>query len=191
MGRIRIDFSFLSMVAVLGWLNGKICLCFLISVCVHELGHILALTITGGKIGSIRFTCMGAEILARQIGSTRKLLCSLSGPAAGLALSMVFMTAFPELAIISLCLSVFNLLPLYPLDGGVILFILLHNVRRKDRILHLTTITVCCLLMTAACWLTVKKQAGLWPIFLSLILLYRAGEQEKELLFRKEKDTIE
>lgn len=99
-------------------------------VAVHELAHIIALRLSGLKVKSIRAELTGlcidycgfAEPLAH-------IAAAFAGPASGFiyayAASLVAREtgcAWMELSAgISLLLSVFNLLPVLPLDGGRIL----------------------------------------------------------------------
>lgn len=84
---------------------------------VHELGHLLACQLCGGDIRSITIAPFGAKILAAPMEQWRTILCSLAGPVFGLSL-LVLGKWFPRLAICAGIQSVYNLLPLYPLDGG-------------------------------------------------------------------------
>ena len=89
----------------------------LLAALIHELGHLLALKIAGGRVLSIRLRSFGARIEAAPMSPGRTALCSLAGPAAG-ALTIFTYKTFPELALVGLVQTVFNLLPVYPLDGG-------------------------------------------------------------------------
>ncbi len=83
-----------------------------------------------------------------------------------------------DLAIVSGILSIFNLLPLYPLDGGRALQGFLLSVLgegRGHRIMERVTFAACAFLMVGACWLTVWMQMGIWPIFAALTVLWKAG----------------
>lgn len=84
---------------------------------VHELGHLAAVRLTGGKILSIRLNAGGACMVTAPMTAGREAVCILAGPAAG-ALTVLAWRAFPELALAGLVQTVFNLLPVYPLDGG-------------------------------------------------------------------------
>ena len=89
----------------------------LLAALIHELGHLLALKIAGGRVLSIRLRSFGARIEATPMSPGRAALCALAGPAAG-ALTIFAYKFFPELALAGLVQTVFNLLPVYPLDGG-------------------------------------------------------------------------
>ena len=89
----------------------------LLAALCHELGHILAVKLSGGCILAIRLRSFGARIEASPLPPGRAALCALAGPAAG-ALTFFARNSFPELALAGLVQTVFNLLPVYPLDGG-------------------------------------------------------------------------
>ncbi len=84
---------------------------------VHELGHILALRLLGGRVQGIRLHSCGARIEAAPMEPGRAAICALAGPAAG-AVCILAWRWFPELALAALVQTVFNLIPVYPLDGG-------------------------------------------------------------------------
>ena len=89
----------------------------LIAAFVHEIGHILALRLLGGQMTGIRLHSCGARIEAAPMDPGRAAICALAGPAAG-AVCILAWRWFPELALAALVQTVFNLIPVYPLDGG-------------------------------------------------------------------------
>ena len=179
MRRPDISFGFCAVICVLAWLDWRFCLQFLLCALCHELGHLACIALCRVKVRGISFTAAGAVIDTCLCDSKTELLCAAAGPAMGIVLGFTLLRYAPRTAMISFLLSVVNLLPLYPLDGGRMLRALLSLRFEEDttgRILRYTTVCVCCLLMLLACWGTVCLQMGLWPIFAALVLLWRAGE---------------
>ena len=84
---------------------------------VHEVCHILAVFLTGGRIESMMISERGAVMDAAPMTSGRELICILAGPAGSLGL-MAFCRYFPKTALCGLVQGAYNLLPIYPLDGG-------------------------------------------------------------------------
>lgn len=178
----KISFGFCAMVFVLAWLEWKICLCFLISVIVHEAGHLIALKCHKVDVKHIRFSLSGASIGTAEMNYQTEILCTATGPMFSFLLGFVVLRSVPEMALISLMLGLLNCLPLYPLDGGRILKNVLHlccGVEKAEKIVHIVTYIFSGVLMLFACWGTVLLNAGIWPIFAVLVLLCRLGEWEK------------
>ena len=95
----------------------RILLGLLLAAAVHELGHILAVRLTGGRVLGIRLLARGVRIEAASMEPGPGAVCALAGPAAG-ALTILAWKWFPELALAGLVQTVFNMIPIYPLDGG-------------------------------------------------------------------------
>lgn len=88
-----------------------------LAAAVHELGHILALRLTGGQVRRLTLHAAGARLDTDPMTPGREAICALAGPAAG-ALTVLARRVFPELALAGLVQTAFNLIPVYPLDGG-------------------------------------------------------------------------
>ena len=118
MGRIETDGSFWLILALmlllfpLRFLAGV-----MIAALVHECGHLLAIRFSGGEVLAIRLHGCGARIETAPMEPGKEALCALAGPAAG-ALTIFAWRVFPDLALAGLVQTVFNLIPVYPLDGG-------------------------------------------------------------------------
>ena len=89
----------------------------LLAAVVHELGHLIAIRLTGGRVRGIWLHAGGARIETAPMEPGQAILCALAGPAAG-ALVLFAWKWFPELAVAGLVQTIFNLIPVYPLDGG-------------------------------------------------------------------------
>lgn len=103
-----------------------------IAAFLHELGHCIALKLFGGSFHRIKIGISGAVIEASGLTPGAEIMCLLAGPLAGL-LPMITVRLFPTIAICGLVQSAYNLIPVYPLDGGRILrlFILMHGGTNK------------------------------------------------------------
>ncbi len=178
MGRVNITFGFAAAVCVFLWLDAGLCLWFLLALAVHEIGHLLCMKCSGVQICRMRLTAAGAVISGRFSGYRQEIFCGAAGPWSSFLLCVLCFRRVPELAIVSGILGVVNLLPIYPLDGGRILYgVLMLRLEpdAADRILRIVTASVCCLLMVGACWAAAELQAGLWPVFAALVILWRVG----------------
>lgn len=91
-----------------------------LAAAVHELCHYLAIAALGGQVGRIAVGSGGAAMELGCLSPVRELLAAAAGPVGGLSL-MLMGRFFPRLALCGLVQGLFNLLLIYPLDGGRIL----------------------------------------------------------------------
>ena len=103
----------------------------LLPVAVHELGHLLAFWLLGLSLRGLRFELRGLCLeFGGSTGALGYTAAAAAGPAAGIAFAFAVSRVGNRLgsdwlcltAGVSLLLSLFNLLPALPLDGGTILF---------------------------------------------------------------------
>lgn len=125
--RITINSStYLYLAIMLLILPVKWLLAWLIAMCFHELFHYLAIRLCGGESYHMCISFGGAVISCSELTNGKYLIALLSGPLGGLLL-MFLGRLFPRLALCSWVLSLYNLLPLLPLDGGQALRLLIKN----------------------------------------------------------------
>lgn len=120
--RAEVSGGFLLLTAWFALANGGAMLGTVLSAAaLHELGHLAALYIAGGRARRLRLTVFGAslETDAAHLSYPAELAVTLAGPAmnllccAGLSAAGAWTAAGAHLA-----LGAFNLLPVRPLDGG-------------------------------------------------------------------------
>lgn len=112
-----------------------------VSILVHELGHALMSRLFSVDVGGIFIHGFGGHVTHGQATIGQQLLISLAGPLSGLALGAVCIgvaivgvggEAAGEVLFYAIWVNVFwslfNLLPLYPMDGGHALLAGLHFV---------------------------------------------------------------
>ena len=90
----------------------------------HELCHGAVAVALGGSLGNIRLGERGASMEVGGLSNGRELLAAAAGPVGSLGLLLG--RCFPRLALCGLVQGLYNLLPIYPLDGGHILFCLIR-----------------------------------------------------------------
>ena len=102
----------------------------LVAALVHEISHIAALQMLGVGIRKIRITSMGAVIETGPVSNGKELICALAGPIGSFLLLLGY-RFFPEVALCALIQGSFNLVPIYPLDGGRAVRSLIYMVSKE------------------------------------------------------------
>lgn len=182
---IRVTPGFVAALCLLGWCDLRLCGLFLLALALHEAAHLTALALFRRPVLGLTLSAGGAKIETEALTLRQEALSAAAGPLVNLLSGALTLRCVPAFSAVSLGLAAVNLLPLYPLDGGRILRAALLSrlpPERTERILRLAVWLTCSTLMVGACWLTVWRQAGLWPIFAALVLLCRAGNAASELI---------
>ena len=123
---------------------------------VHECGHLLAIYWISGKKASMVISAFSARIPLPEMTCGAEFVCALAGPAAGLFLILLYRW-IPRTAICALVQSLFNLLPVYPLDGGRALLGCLEILFSEEwadklfRILECIILCLLCVLLSSIC----------------------------------------
>ena len=83
----------------------------------HELSHSAAILLLGGKIHGLKILPDGIRMETSPMTAWQEILCSLAGPLGSLLLVLLGKHT-PRIALCALVQGCYNLLPVYPLDGG-------------------------------------------------------------------------
>lgn len=102
-------------------------LAWLTAATIHELCHLLALGLLKCPVYEIRIGAFGTKIYGQIPMGLKGFICALSGPIGGLMLIPLLRIA-PRLVLCALFQSVYNLIPIYPLDGGRALMAVLYRL---------------------------------------------------------------
>ena len=152
------------------WLLAWVC-----AVLIHELSHYIALKSFGIHVFRICVGMNGVIMETEEICDLKMFLCAMAGPIGGASL-MVLLHLAPRIALCSMLLSAYNLLPIYPLDGGrairglVQRFFTPNTAQRIVRIIEYSAIIV----VTGVCiYVCVNFQLGLLPVICAVWLILR------------------
>ncbi len=107
------------------------CIAVILAALIHEAAHYITVLLLDGKIRSIKISLRGAVMDASVPDPVSECLSILAGPLSSCALSL-FAGIYDELAVCGIIHGIYNLLPIFPLDGGRLLqCILLHMAPEK------------------------------------------------------------
>ncbi len=121
--QVKIEFSFLLLIAFSLLLNINSIIELLIFSSLHETAHIIALLIFGFRPDSVTLAYYGIGMKhTAKMSANREVLFLLSGTAVNLI--FVLLNVCRE---INFALFFINILPVYPLDGGRALSLFIHG----------------------------------------------------------------
>lgn len=153
---------------------------------VHELAHVVMMLACGGRVRRLTLRFADLRIDAAGLGYRQELLAALAGPLVNLICGALFCMRSPAFSAYSLMLGIYNLLPVWPLDGGRRSAAPWRSIcrwRAPRRSPAGSSFAVCAALLLAGIILTFFRRAGLWPLgtaaYLTLRLLTlakRTGE---------------
>lgn len=150
-------------------------LSWLAAAAIHESFHILAILAFRGRIFHIRIGITGAVMEVSPLSPGKELICALAGPMGGLLL-LSLAGICPTIALCALVQSLWNLLPIYPMDGGRMLqcvLCMLFGHRRGAQIGNATGNLVRMLLLLLAIDGTLRRGLGLLPLIIAGMLIFR------------------
>ena len=151
---------------MIGWLG---------AVMIHEAFHCIALFLCGKTIYQIRVEIDGARIVAEDLNCGQTVLCALAGPAGGLMLISV-VEVFPRLAVCGFLQSAYNLLPVFPLDGGRAFHAVMHLLFRgeiAEKLCSGAAILTCMCVLAVGISCAWIWHLGLFPLVLAIVFVLR------------------
>lgn len=132
---VRVSVSFWLILAVAALISPlQVVVSVLLAAVLHEGGHLLLLWLLRVPVEGLRLSALGAELFARgaqRLSYGRELLVTLAGPAANLFAAVIVAALSLHtqweggylFAGANIILGAYNLLPILPLDGGRILYL--------------------------------------------------------------------
>lgn len=151
---VKLHISFLPILALVLLFQPQFIVLFMLlvgSVLAHEYGHIYASRAFGGTCDAVYLHAFGgAALISPPKAPKETLLVSLAGPITSVLLAILFyvmyyvtgMEILKIMGFINALMGVFNLLPIFPMDGGRIFRVGAEHVlgKRRGRVatLHLS-----------------------------------------------------
>ena len=167
--------AFLLLTLPLDWLAA-----FLFAAAVHEMCHITAIRLSGGDIMGLQLSVCGAVIQAEGLSRGKELFCTLAGPAGGLCLVLLHRW-MPRTAMCALVHTAYNLLPVYPLDGGRALRCAAYLCfgRYAQKVCAWVELAVLAGLLGVGFVFAFFAHLGGFPLLLALYLIIKVMERKK------------
>lgn len=171
-GATLIWLALLTLILPLRWIVAAI-----FAAAFHEGCHILAIRLCGGSIHDLKIGQRGASMGVAVLTTWQELVCALAGPV-GSFLLLFAAKYFPRLAVCALFHGVYNLLPVYPMDGGralrCILSILLGEKRAEFACLWIERLLLG-LLLAAGFYGLLVLRIGFYPLLLAGFVMIKAN----------------
>jgi Zn-dependent protease len=173
----------------------KILLLITFIVLIHELGHFIAMKIFRYKdLGMFFIPLLGAYVSGtkREVSQKESAIILLAGPLPGIVIGIIFFllmqqnpggevagVSFYYIYLFFVILNLFNLLPVYPLDGGQLLNrVFLNENDFISRIFIFLSIGL-------LCWFAWKSNSPVLYIFPAMILLRQFGEKKLTIIEKR------
>lgn len=195
----------------------EIYLLLMLFACIHEIGHLCVGLLLGFKPKEIQISPMGMRIefkpkieeYNQKIGKANTLaikraMIAIAGPMTNFLIILITMIAMytnENLLISNFCITIiyanfligfFNLIPIYPLDGGRIIKEILHiNKGLKEAYIHTYKISkVTIIILTAISSITILYIQNISIIIIlaylwGIIILERRKYLQKKLIYSK------
>ena len=172
----------------------QIYVCIMAFTFIHELGHMIAGILLKLKPKSIKFMPFGISILFEDYGyrkliSIKKIIIALAGPFTNIliiAISILF--KLNKIIVFSnLLIALFNLLPIYPLDGGRILKevlkIKINNKEANEIVNKVSNITI--IVLTAITSVLILYLKNIAILFVLVVLWSMVIKENKKFKLKK------
>ena len=183
---------------------------------IHELGHVLMGLVLGLKIEKIEIMPMGLSVSFKlniedfnkkiQKGSIlqlKKIAIAIAGPLTNLIMLLIVLNTDMNLKIVSneilayanILIMLFNLLPIYPLDGGRIFKELIQifegSIKAKIYIRKISKAVVIILTMLASIGILYLKNIAIFFIIIYLwIIVIKENKQYNKIVYELEKERF-
>ena len=199
MGKIKFHPFFVIYIFVclyFGWLNNIFY--YVVTVVLHEYGHYFMTRGLGYEVEGILFNVYGAGLKSNNVYKRRDdILISIAGPLVNVGLIIItvcFWWIIPTSYVFTLdffrsnlVVLIFNILPIYPLDGGRIIMAILEGKINRKRLTKINT-TICFglgILFLVLFFVSLFMVVNFNLLFIGLFLAINGVVYDKNIYFEK------
>ena len=146
-----------------------------IAAAFHEFCHYISLRLFHIRILSVTVKASGIYMHTEPLSPGKEFLCALAGPIGGGSLILLGKW-LPRTALCAIIYALYNLLPVYPLDGGRALRCgarILLPPKWAEALCSAIEIVVAAFLLIAGLYGTFLRHTGVFPILFAGILLMK------------------
>ena len=153
----------------------------------HELSHYLVLRLCKVSVFQVTISVFGAQMQTGVMSLWQEMISALAGPMGSLLL-LVFMRICPYLSICAVIQALFNLIPIYPMDGGRVVrgvFIVLLGEQKGMRASAFLSRFLLTALVCVSLYIFVRYKLGVMPVAAVGLIVLRTIKipcKERELI---------
>lgn len=170
---IFIYLSFLFLLFPIQWVGA-----FALAVIIHEGFHMIAIHLLKGKILSIHIGSSGMIMETSGLSGYREAISACMGPIGSILI--IFLGKWlPRTAACGVIHCIFNLIPLFPLDGGRILRGTLYAILKPPKANKIFLISQRVIIVVIICFsLFFVMKIGVFPIIFALFLICKVKREK-------------
>ena len=165
-----ITFAFALLIIPVRWVFG-----WFIAVSFHEICHYIAICLFDIPVYRISISASGAKMQTGEMSAFQETFCALAGPLGSFVL-LAFLHMFPYMSLCALAQSIFNLLPIYPLDGGRVttgILALLFGCDKGIKIGKIISASFSVLLAFVCIVISIYMKFGITTFIFGILLIVR------------------
>ncbi|MDO4535793.1 MAG: peptidase M50 [Clostridium perfringens] len=178
-------------------LDIKFIICFFFIV-LHEISHLVVVKLMHIKTGEFKLHCLGATLEIKDYSNLslkEQIIICLAGPVFNILMSITFFIAFYFLknsfllliVEVNLVLAIFNIMPMYPLDGFkllVSLFSLKLSYVSANKVSNVISYIVnIILIIVSIIFLIHKNISGIFIIIICFFSIFKTFKDRKNIMY--------